>query len=213
MQLDEQTETQIGPWPRMPFTGRRQRTGAGRIGASPTERASPLGYFFGHRRPPKRPPDGGYSRNGDRGVTHGDPEISVQTRDEPLGDSGNQRKMVIDLEFSWQEVDNGEISGLMGGGGTKIGPFEISGISGGREASPGHAAGGKLQEILAGKEGARVCGTEGSVKSGGNILPNLLPLHLRLLLREMRELWEERARVALGYYAIFFFPMDLDIEE
>jgi len=121
--------------------------------------------------------------------------------------------MVIDLEFSWQEVDNGEISGLMGGGGTKIGPFEISGISGGREASPGHAAGGKLQEILAGKEGARVCGTEGSVKSGGNILPNLLPLHLRLLLREMRELWEERARVALGYYAIFFFPMHLDIEE
>jgi hypothetical protein len=60
---------------------------------APTKRGSPPDDFSGHWRPPKRPPNGGYARNDDLGVTRGDPTISVRTRDKLPRDSGNQMKM------------------------------------------------------------------------------------------------------------------------
>jgi hypothetical protein len=99
-------------------------------------------------------------------------------------------------------IDRGGRSSLTCRERTKI-ESEIFRFFAGREASPRQTARGKLEEIFA-KEGTRFCGTKGSVKSEGNILPNL-SLYLRLLLREIRNLWVKRGHVALGYYAIFFF--------
>jgi len=73
--LGEQTEPCLIP----PFPGRRQDPEAGTVEGGPTEQASSPGYLSGHRRPPKRPPDGGYARNGDFGVNSGSPDLPFQT--------------------------------------------------------------------------------------------------------------------------------------
>jgi hypothetical protein len=176
---------QIGPWPIASSPGWRQETGAGRMGGAPTipmAQGPPPDDFSGQRRPPRRPPNGDYAKDRDSGMKSASPDLAVQN-----------------MEFFRRAMDKGAISGFTGGAGRLP---EISGIYGGRTGSTGRMAGGKLQEIFA-KEGTRFCGTVGSIKSGGNILPNL-SLYLRLLLREIRNLWVKRAHVALGYYAIFF---------
>jgi hypothetical protein len=50
------------------------------------------------------------------------------------------------MEFSWQEVDRGAISGLTGRGRPKIGSPEISGFSVDGEGKPKFAVWGKFEE-------------------------------------------------------------------
>jgi hypothetical protein len=98
--LGEQTR----PWLRQPYPGRRQDPAAGTMEGGPTERASSPGYFSGHRRPPRRPPDGNYAKDGDSSMKNGSPGLAVPNREFPL-----------------REVDRGARFGLTGGGGTKMG--------------------------------------------------------------------------------------------
>lgn len=158
----------------------------------PTERASSPGYVSGYRWPPRHPPDDD-AKDRDSGMKNGNPDLVIQNR-------GFFRR-AMDRRAISSFMDRGGHSSLPCKERTKI-KSEIFGFFAGREASPGCTAGGKLQEIFA-KEGTRFCGTKGSVKSGDNILPNL-SLYLRLLFREIRNLWVKRGHGALGYYAIFF---------
>jgi hypothetical protein len=116
--LGEPTET--GPWPRASSPGRRQRTGAGKMGGAPTvptAQGSSPGDFSGHQRPPRRPPDGNYAKDGDSGS----PEFSIQHRDEPPRDSATDADIQADdQQFPVSKVDRGACSGLTGGGRLKI---------------------------------------------------------------------------------------------
>jgi hypothetical protein len=102
---------------------------------APTTQGSPPNDFPDHWRPPKRSPDDGYARNGDLGVTRGDPAISLQTKDEFPHDSGNQMKM---------------------------GSSEIFGFFAGGDTTSGLAADGNSRGVFA--EGGRK-GIRGGVKS------------------------------------------------
>jgi hypothetical protein len=171
--LGEKTGSRL----RMAGTGRRQGTGLGRIDSGdpedPTKRSSPLDGVSGHQRPPKRPPGGGYARNGDLGVTHGDPEIAIQTRNKPPRDSVMDAEIQADdQQFPVSKVDRGVCSGLIGGGRLKIGP-EIFGFFAAGEFNP-ESARRKWKEVAAGREGTHVRAA-GGVKSGHLVERNMVP--------------------------------------
>jgi hypothetical protein len=163
-------------WLRVAGTGQRQGAGLGRMGSDPEdpmERGSPSDGVSGHRRPPRRPPDGDYAKGGDSGLDHGSPEFSIEHRGELPCDSVMGAEIPAnDRQFPVSKVDRGACSGLTGGGRLKIGP-EISGFFAAGEFNP-ESARGKWKEVAAGREGTHVRAASG-VKSGHLVERNMLP--------------------------------------